>query len=266
MLHQSLTELAQQAPQSPSPAVARGVLAEARDLMRNALDHRAPENELTAWFSAVLADTLTSPAVRELDPTLVPTGAVARGDATPATAVQWLSDGGSEVADLFTSVGLHVGEIHPASSAPAALRIDAALDTPASPSPSLLADAVTHRPPALQLHQGLPDRSTPVDITAHLLNPAVDVARWADPRPARTLDRLSAGVANGSLTEEEASALGQAWETGIALQLRRWRDGVPDHEIAVDDLPALDRSAYGAAARLVGGALRSLAARHDLSL
>ena len=266
MLHQSLTELAQQASQSTSPAVARGVLAEAQDLLRNALDHRAPENELTTWFSSVVADTLTSPAGRALDPTLVPTGAVARGDATPATAVQWLSDDGSEVADLVISVGLDVGEIHPVASAPDALRIDAALDTPDAPSPSLLADALTHRPPALQLHQGLPDRATPVDITAHLLTPAVDVARWADPRQARTLDRLTGGVTNGSLTEDEASALTQAWETGIALQLRRWRDGVPGHEILVEDLPALDRSAYGAAARLVGGALRSLAARHGLSL
>ena len=101
MLHQSLTELAQQAPQSPSPAVARGVLAEARDLMRNALDHRAPENELTAWFSAVLADTLTSPAVRELDPTLVPTGAVARGDATPATAGGWRVEPLASTPPLF---------------------------------------------------------------------------------------------------------------------------------------------------------------------
>ena len=98
------------------------------------------------------------------------------------------------------------------------------------------------------------------------VTPAVDVARWADPRQARTLDRLTAGVAAGRLTEDEASALSQAWETGVALQLRRWRDGVPDHEILVEDLPALDRSAYGAAARLVGGALRSLAARHGLSL
>lgn len=265
MLHQSLTELAQQAPQSTSPAVARGVLAEAQDLLRNALDHRAPENELTTWFSSVVADTLTSPAGRALDPTLVPTGAVARGDATPAGAVEWLSDSDSGVAELFTSVGLTVGEIRPAASAPDTLRIDAALD-PRSPAPPLLADAVTHRPPALQLHQGLPDRATPVDITAHLLTPAVDVARWADPRQARTLDRLTGGVTNGSLTEDEAFALTQAWETGIALQLRRWRDGVPGHEILVEDLPALDRSAYGAAARLVGGALRSLAARHGLSL
>ncbi|HHU68258.1 MAG TPA: nucleotidyltransferase, partial [Corynebacterium sp.] len=58
----------------------------------------------------------------------------------------------------------------------------------------------------------------------------------------------------------------QAWETALALQFRRWADRVDKQEVTLGDLPALHRSAYGAAARSVAGVLRSLAGRHGVPL
>lgn len=59
-LHQSLADLSELAVHCQSPATARGLLAEAQDLLRNSLDHRADELELAAWFSRVITDIVRS--------------------------------------------------------------------------------------------------------------------------------------------------------------------------------------------------------------
>lgn len=259
MLHQSLRDLAEQAPLSTSTATARGVLCEAQQLLRNALDHRTPETALAEWFSDVVADTLRCPAVAG---TVTLTGAHARGDALPSSPVEWFGEDPA-LADLLRSAGLEVlGD----TVTTEATRIDAGLVPSPTPQRSLLELAVAHRPPALRSADGLPDPDMPADIPATLLQPISDVARWAAPAARSTLDRLSAGLAAGVLTEDEAESLAQAWETALALQFRRWADRVDKQETTLGDLPSLHRSAYGAAARTVAGVLRSLAGRHGITL
>ncbi len=259
MLHQSLRDLAEQAPLSTSTATARGVLCEAQQLLRNALEHRTPEIILTGWFSGIVRDTLRSPAVAG---TVTLTGAHARGDALPTSPVEWFGEDAA-LADLLLSAGL---EVSGDTTATEAARIDAGLVPSPTPQRFLLELAVAHRPPALQVFDGLPDPDMPADIPATLLQPIADVARWAAPGSGSTLDRLLAGAEAGTLTRDEAESLSQAWETALALQFRRWADHVDRQEATLRDLPALHRSAYGAAARSVAGVLRALAGRHGIPL
>lgn len=300
MLHPSLTDLAAQAPLSGTEATARGVLAESRELLRNALDHRAVETELSSWYSTLLADTLRCPAAGALvgDAGVLPTGDVGRGDATPASAVTWLTvtpvtvdaDPSAPLAELVSSVGLPVAPppatLPPTTSAEWAARAevavvagdadilatlaDAGLPGVAGPQPALLERAVRCRPQAVRSADGLPDRSTPVDVPADILTPVADVARWASlaaDSPARsTPERLAAARAGGWLADAEVDALEQARATGLALQYRRWADRVDTHPATLGDLTALDRTAYGAAARMVAGVIRSVATRHGVPL
>lgn len=270
MLHTSLRDLAEQAPMSTTTATARGVLVEAQQLLRNALDHRTPETTLTVWFSDLVLATLACPAVVEkLSSPVTPTGDFARGDALPTSEVVWFAEPGNDttgLVDLLTSAGLTVGALPTDESELLAARIDARLITPATESGELLQLAVSHRPPAFQALDGLPDLGVPVDVTATLLVPIAAVARWAAPGERSTVERLAAGHNRKLLTVDEVEALSQAWETAVALQFRRWSDGVDSRPAALGDLPALHRSAYGAAARQVAGVLRALAGRHDITL
>ncbi|AGF71873.1 putative nucleotidyltransferase substrate binding domain-containing protein [Corynebacterium halotolerans] len=300
MLHQSLLDLAAQAPLSGTGATARGVLAESHELLRNALDHREPETELVTWYSTLVADTLSCPAAVELSggARVVPSGAVGRGDALPTSPVTWLTvttgapsgNPAEELAELVAGAGLPVGTTAPAlAPAPAevwraradaavadgdadliAELADAGLLTAPGPVPALLEQAVGQRPASLRSHDGLPDRSMPVDVLSDILVPVSAVARWAG-LAAGTADRstpgrIAAGQEGGLLSAGEGDALQQAWGTGLALQFRRWVDRVDGHPAILGDLTALDRTAYGAAARMVAGVLRSLAARHDIPL
>ncbi|WP_156227146.1 putative nucleotidyltransferase substrate binding domain-containing protein [Corynebacterium comes] len=270
MLHPSLRDLAEQAPLSTTTATARGVLVEAQQLLRNALEHRTPETLLTGWFSDLVLATLDCPAVvGKLSSPVTPTGPFARGDALPTSAVTWFAEADADTTDLkdlLTSAGLSVGGPPTDEVELLAARVDAHLITPATPPAELLRLAVSHRPPALRALVGLPAPDVAVDVTASLLRPIADVARWAAPGERSTLERLAAGHNSGLLTEDEAEALSQAWETGVALQFRRWVDRVDSQPTTLGDLPALHRSAYGAAARQVSGVLRSLAGRHGITL
>jgi hypothetical protein len=270
MLHPSLRDLAEQAPLSTTTATARGVLVEAQQLLRNALDHRTPETALTVWFSDLVLATLGCPAVVDtLSVPLTPTGDFARGDALPTSPVIWFAEpeaDTSALTELLTSAGLTVAEPPTDEAALLAARVDAHLVTPATVADELLQLAISHRPPALRALAGLPDPDVTADVTATLLRPISDVARWAAPVERSTLDRLAAGHNRELLTEEEVEALSQAWETALALQFRRWADRVDSRPTTLGDLPALHRSAYGAAARQVAGVLRALAGRHGLPL
>lgn len=268
MLHPSLRDLAEQAPLSTTAATARGVLVEGQQLLRNALEHRTPEAALTVWFSDLVLATLSCPAVVDgLASPLTPTGPFARGDALPTSAVSWFADADTdEVAGLLTSAGLRVAGPPADGAELLAARVDAHLTAPADPSPELLQLAVSHRPPALRALSGLPDPDMIVDVTSSLLRPVADLARWAAPGGRSTPERLAAGRRSGVLTADEEEALTQAWETALALQFRRWADRVDAQPTALGDMPALHRSAYGAAARQVSGVLRSLAGRHGITL
>lgn len=252
-LHESLLELAELAPRCESPATARGLLAESQDLVRNALQHGADEAELAAWFSRLVTDIVRSPAIAS--PVRL-TGAAATGDAVPSAPIIWLGED-AELDKLFRDVDLNAGSVEETT----ATRADAGLPVGAGGEEELLREALAQRPPALRQHLGLPDREQEVDVQAHLLAPIRAIARWAAPAPRPTPDRLAIGRERQLLTPEDAQALTQAWETGLALELRAWFDHAATTGLTLQDLPALDRTAYGAACRMVAEVFDSLQAR-----
>ncbi|MDY3127438.1 MAG: hypothetical protein SOW59_04820 [Corynebacterium sp.] len=253
-LHSSLVELAHQAPRLDVPAAARGVLAEAQELLRNALLHREDEVELAAWFSRLIIDVVRSPAVSS--PVLL-TGAVARGDALPTIPVTWIGED-PNLGQLLRSADL---DGHSVDESSVARRVDAGLRVGAGGEEALLAEALQKRPPAVTLIDGLPDRNAPVDIQAHLLSPIAAIARWAAPAPRPTLDRISIAVERGLFRASEGEVLSAAWQTGMSIEARRWMDHATNRECRFDSLPALHRTAYGAASRGVAATFTAIAAR-----
>jgi len=293
-MHPSLSELNTEARRASSPTMARGILAEAQDLLRNALDHGESEPALAHWFSHTLQEWAESPAVAEITggSRLRFTGPVARFDAIPTDTFTWLISGDApganeQLRELFDAADLHVGDLPaPASAAhwsgaaaaaavdrdvaKIAYWVDAGYLTAPEVAEALIAPSLAHLPPTLRLAEGLPDYDTPVDVRGTLMDPVVAVARWAGLQAHTTSGdaphRLSEAQRQGILTQDEAEALNQAWATGLGMELRAWRHGTWGQEETMRSLPSLDRSAYGAAARLVSVALRSIAGRHGIAL
>lgn len=121
-----------------------------------------------------------------------------------------------------------------------------ARDLTAPPAPPSLERALEQRPPTMRTIDGLPDLDSPVHIQDHLIAPAATLLQC-------------------EITEEEREALLQAWTTGMELEAQRWRDRVPS-ALRARELPALQRSAFGAAARSVSLVIRSVAARNNISM
>lgn len=253
-LHESLTDLSELAAHCHSPAHARGLLEEAQDLLRNATAHRADEIELTTWFSRVVTDIVRSPGLAS--PVRL-TGAAARGDLLPSLPITWLGED-EHLEQVITEAGLPCGAVAECAST----RADAGLPLGDGGEEELYAEAVSQRPEPLQLVDGLPDRSAEVSIRRYLLAPVAAIARWAAPAPRPTPDRLAIGVERELLTAAEAEGLSLAWGTGIALELGRWYEGVDQHRVILEDLPPLDRTAYGSACRTVSAAVESIVIRH----
>ncbi|AKE41850.1 Nucleotidyltransferase substrate binding domain protein [Corynebacterium kutscheri] len=297
VLHSSLVELAEQAPLCADIPTVRGVLAESQELLRNATNHNADAHELLSWFSALVSDVLHSPGVQELTggAQLIVTGAVGRGDALPTSPIRWLTVGEntdtSRLSELIARVGLTPDKtafgvrartqdqwrsmIQQASKWELTLFADAgtwyleevlALD---SYTP-LLIDALTHRPPALQTLDGLPDREVSIDVRRDLLYPIIALARWAgaaaQSTAVSTLARINAGEQAAILSSDQADLLREAWHAGITLQFRRWADKVHTQNAQAEDLPAIQRSVFGASSRNVSLVLRSIAASYNVAL
>lgn len=258
-LHQSLLDLAELAPRCSSPATARGLLTEAQDLTRNALEHRENEVTLAAWYSRIITDILRSPGVSNELGAVRATGSVALGDATPATPITWLAtqDDNSALVELFASVGLAAGSVPDATAS----RVDAGLPVGIDGEAALLDEALTQRPPALQLVNSLPDPEQAVDISAHLLRPIQALARWVAPAPRPTPDRLAIGRERELLSDSDAHTLTLAWGTGMALRMKTWMDHVDGSDLLFGELPPLDRTGYGSACRMVAEVFDSLSAR-----
>ncbi|WP_150114420.1 hypothetical protein [Corynebacterium oculi] len=160
------------------------------------------------------------------EPPVTPVGALAREEALPSTPLLWVSPHTPSAQAGFWEMGRDLSHV------------------PSAPS---LAQALRQRPPAMRTIDGLPDLDAPVNIQEHLLDPAAAL-------------RLCA-----SLTEEESQALNQAWITGMELEAQRWRDRVPT-TLTARELPALQRSAFGDAARSVSLVIRSVAARNNITI
>ena len=97
-LHQSLLDLSELAPHCQSRATARGLLAEAQDILRNAVAHQDNEVELAHWYSHLLVDIVRSPGVNS--PVRL-TGAAARGDQLPSMPVEWIGQD-SDLREVFS--------------------------------------------------------------------------------------------------------------------------------------------------------------------
>ena len=255
MLHSSLRELAAQANRCDSIAAARGILSEAQELLRNALRHRENETELAAWFSRIISDVVRSPAVASQ---VRLTGAVSRGDSIPSMPITWLGHD-EQLLELLESVGL---KGRAAEDDILAWRVDAGYPVGIGGEQQLLDEALALRPPALEVVNGLPDPDSVVDIESFLLAPTAGIARWAAPSPRPTLDRLEIAVERQLLTPSESQSLGVAWETGVSIAMRRWLENMDGRSTTLSICRRLDRTAYGAACRMVAGTLAAIAARH----
>lgn len=259
MLHTSLRELAAQANRCESLPAARGILAEAQELLRNALRHREDETELSAWFSRVVSDVVRSPAISSQ---VRLTGAVSRGDSIPSMPITWIGKD-DHLLELLESVGLQGRE---AEEDMLAWRVDAGYPVGIGGEQQLLQEALALRPPALEVVNGLPDPDVLVDIESYLLAPVAGIARWAAPSPRPTLDRLEIAIERQLLTDSEAQSLAMAWETGISIEMRRWLENMDGRSTTLANLPALDRTAYGAACRLVAETFAAISARESQSV
>ncbi len=256
MLHSSLRELALQANRCESTAAARGILSEAQELLRNALRHRESETELTAWFSRLVSDVVRSPAIAS--PVRL-TGAVSRGDAIPSMPITWLGED-EQLLEILESVGLKGRQ---AEDEFLAWRVDAGYPVGIGGEQQLLDEALSLRPPAHKVVNGLPDPDSEVDIESYLLAPIAGIARWAAPSPRPTLDRLEIAIERQLLSPSESQSLASAWETAISIAMRRWLANMDGRSTTLDNLPALDRTAYGAACRLVAQTFAAISARYS---
>ena len=93
--------------------------------------------------------------------------------------------------------------------------------------------------------------------------PIAAIARWAAPDPRPTVDRLAIGHERGMLTTEAAETLDLAWRTGYSVEMLRWFDNVHGHESTLQDLPPLQRTAYGTACRMVSATFESISRRNQ---
>ena len=123
------------------------------------------------------------------------------------------------------------------------------------------------RPPAIEVIDGLPKRDRVVDMHAELVVPLAKLARWASMRAGSTVTetdrRIAAAEVAGVLSHHEAAYAREAWTAAITLQLHRWADRAGGHVMRWDLLPQLDRSAFGAASRLLSDVFAAVEARYN---
>lgn len=284
----------------------RGVLAEAADLARNAADHATDATAIAGWYSALLRAALQSPAAHALAPggTLTLTGAAARDDALPPSPLTWLTvlerddnvPDTRPIIELMRGVGcvvlpspypaftraqwrdrIHEACIHEDSQALGWLYdaggefAEAVVDATSTSNTSacLLKQVVLHKPPALRVNGGLPDRKVEIDVPRDLLYPLTRLTRWAGLTAgypgAQTFERLEHARRANVLSWEEATTLTEAWHAGHALRLQRWMSGLGGGVTHLEDIPPLQRSTFGASCRAVADVTRAVAARHNIA-
>lgn len=109
LMHPSLTDLLDQAPECADPAHLRGFIAESQDLARNALHHGEAAVDVARWYSAVTISLLGSPALAD-KPAVAPVGALARGEALPSTPLLWVAPQIPSAQSEFWEMGRDLSE------------------------------------------------------------------------------------------------------------------------------------------------------------
>lgn len=264
MLHESLREIAPEARACTTEAMARGILLESHDLLRNAVAHDDDAAELTPWFSRLVRDVISSPALA--GPAV--SGSFARGEGVPTSPVV-LTQPHEHTEELLRRCGfkvqvIPVGDEHACDAAAVAMRADAQLPLPEDAAQVLLRDALAHRPPVVHTHGGLPTKDRPIDIHQDLIVPAVKIARWAGVAAACPEVGTPQRCRSGALTSMEADYLYQAWSAGLKLQLQRWAEHM--HANVWEDLPQVHRALVGASCRSISDVAQSIAARTGVAL
>ncbi|MDO4910578.1 MAG: putative nucleotidyltransferase substrate binding domain-containing protein [Corynebacterium sp.] len=259
MLHASLIDLGEQASHCEDEANARGVLREALDLARNAADHNADPIEVAAWLSQLVKDVLSSPAITS-NARLA--GAFGRKEGLPSSPLV-LVDADSHLVEFFQSAGYNAKAVElndPHSIEAIIARADLGEPLTREEGKRLADYALEHRPPALQVQDGLPSKESSVDIHADLIVPVVAMARWAAIDSgvccSNTMVRLNEQT---SLLAAETDSLREAWRTGMALQLANWSDKI--HVETYEEMSQIQRAQFGASARAVADTIRAVADR-----
>ncbi|MDO4908365.1 MAG: putative nucleotidyltransferase substrate binding domain-containing protein [Corynebacterium sp.] len=259
MLHASLVELGEQASLCEDEANARGVLREALDLARNAADHNADPIEVAAWLSRLVKDVLSSPALHSKTRIA---GAFGRDEGLPASPLI-LVDADPELLEFFRSAGynaLAVALSDPNNIEALIARADLGEPLTREEAKRLAEYAFEHRPPALQVQDGLPSKAVSVDIHADLIVPVVALARWAAIDSgvccSNTMTRLSEQT---SLLVAETDSLREAWQAGMRLQLANWSDKI--HVETYEEMSQIQRAQFGASCRAVADTIRAVSDR-----
>lgn len=205
-LHPSLLELSAQAPQVTEQATLHGMLCEARELVRNAINHGESPRLVCAWYSDFFRKAMTSePATRLVGGKFWLAGSVGHGDGIitapisflsrkPAIDFQhfiggtghlvrayYLSDTSWEKVVRRTLRDYDLSLMHALVDAPEADFDDAAAAGLLSRQGlSLLRlGALQLRLPHYAHRDGFPDPMARVDIQGALLEPISAIARWA---------------------------------------------------------------------------------------
>lgn len=296
MLHDSLLELSEAAQQCPNDRTARGILAEAQDLIRNAIEHDAQPQELVYWFSQLVTAVLHSDGIRDLvgGAQLILTGAIGREDALPSSPIKWLAVSETPVdtavvQTLLTDVGLRSEPTQFGFGSKTQVQWEEIIAKADGPAMAVLADAgtwildevvrldnhlpllqeaIAHHPPHVVVRNGLPDRDVAVDVRQDLLYPIIAIARWAGTAASSTEfstpARIEAATKANILTQDQANFLATAWKSGLQLQFRRWTDRVHNQAATAETLPSIQRSIFGASCRMVSEVMHSLADQYNL--
>lgn len=205
-LHPSLLELSEQAPHVTEQRTLHGMLCEARELVRNAINHGESPRLVSAWYSEFFRGAMSStPATRLARGKFWLAGSVGHGDGIITAPIRFLTRKPAIDFQHFIGGTGHTVRAYYLSDTSwdkvvrRTLRdydlsmMQALTDTPdadfddeshagllSRQALSLLRDgALQLRPPHYAHLDGFPDPLARVDIQGSLLDPIAAIARWA---------------------------------------------------------------------------------------
>lgn len=216
MLHSSLQDLTAEAPHAHNLAMLKGILVEAADLARNAVDHASDPLALSRWYATIVRGALASPAAQThlAGYPLFPTGALGRGEALPSSPLRLvcvdpnvgaLPPTALELLDAFAAAGAPLAVVNlmepeysllpdndlgyrPAvidaldSGVPEVVVAFLSGQTARKAQEAMAEEFVNYtfsrKPPAVRAEGGLPVLEMDLDVDWDLIAPTVRLARW----------------------------------------------------------------------------------------